>query len=512
MIKNDRSIEITIATNYPMMEQKELYPIRESFDADFQRVTVLIDRGETKEAREILNELLSIDPEHPRLLNALASTYYIEHDADNAERIFRQIIDIAPDFSPPYCNLCMLYSSLGREVDAAKYADLTIESNPHSAATWSTLGLYYMDSGDNETALEYFLAANTLDPEFLIATYNIACAYAKLGDNEKALPYLEESLSFINNYLKALDDNDLDPIRELPEFEEVMREAEKMHSDDFSGTPKAIGKKNGGGNSIKELIIRNLNPDNDYYVSTCTHVNESDETDASAARRLAWFKRMYEKGVRAKAAMVDGEMAGFIYVMPIEVCPWGPLGEGLAVIPCLTVPKTAAGKGIGEALLVAAEDEAREQGKKGLVIQAYYGDFWFMPAPYFEKRGYLFADGSRDDGGSALLCKRFDDEAEPPRMLKPNYNFQPVEGKMVVDLFYNTFCLTSDTEAQRVREVAAEFGDAVILNEYPGDDPDVLRRYQIPRGIYVNGEWISWGYEAPREGIREAIEGALTIG
>jgi len=176
------------------MEQKELYPIQESSDTDFQRVTVLIDRKEIKEAREILHKLLSNEPEHPRLLNALANTYYIEHDTDNAERIYRQIIDIAPDFSPPYCNLCMLYSSLGREEDAAKYADLTIESNPRSAATWSTLGLYYMDSGDNETALEYFLAANALDPEFLIATYNLACVYVKLGDNDEALSYLEKSL------------------------------------------------------------------------------------------------------------------------------------------------------------------------------------------------------------------------------------------------------------------------------------------------------------------------------
>lgn len=211
------------------MEQEELYPIRESLYTDFQRVTVLIDRKETIKARIILKELLLIEPDHPRFLNALANTFYIERDVNNAERIYRQIIDIAPDFSPPYCNLCMLYSSLGREEDAAKYADLTIESNPRSAATWNTLGLYYMDSGDNETALDYFLAANTLDPKFLIATYNIACVYAKQGNNKKALSYLEKSLAFVNNYLKALDDNDLNPLRGLPEFNKIIAEAKNKH-------------------------------------------------------------------------------------------------------------------------------------------------------------------------------------------------------------------------------------------------------------------------------------------
>jgi GNAT superfamily N-acetyltransferase len=260
---------------------------------------------------------------------------------------------------------------------------------------------------------------------------------------------------------------------------------------------------------MSKIIIEDLNSDNEYYVSACTHVNETEETDAAAARRLSWLTRMYDSGVRAKAATLNGKTVGFIYVFPIEVCPWGPLGKDLAVVPCLFVPNDYTGKGIGDALLAASEEEAREQGKKGLVIMAYYGDFWFMPAPYFEKKNYTFADGSKEDGGYALLWKQFAEDADPPRMLKPDYSFEPVEGKVVIDLFYNTFCLTSDTEAQRVREVTAEFGDRVILNEYPADDPEVLRRYQLPRGIYVNGKWIFWGYEAPREGIREAIEKAL---
>jgi len=49
----------------------------------------------------------------------------------------------------------------------------------------------------------------------------------------------------------------------------------------------------------------------------------------------------------------------------------------------------------------------------------------------------------------------------------------------------------------------------VALNEYRADDPDVLQYYQLPRGIFVNGKEIGWGYEAPREGIREAITKAL---
>ena len=66
-----------------------------------------------------------------------------------------------------------------------------------------------------------------------------------------------------------------------------------------------------------------------------------------------------------------------------------------------------------------------------------------------------------------------------------------------------------DIEADRVREVAAEFGDRVVFREYCGDDRDTPLEHQIPRAIYVQGNEIGWGYEAPRDGVRAAISAAL---
>ena len=93
---------------------------------------------------------------------------------------------------------------------------------------------------------------------------------------------------------------------------------------------------------------------------------------------------------------------------------------------------------------------------------------------------------------------------QPHRLYLPVFQFS-----LVVDLFWNTFCPTSDIEAQRVREVAAEFGDSVVVHEYCADERSILSRYQIPRGIFINGKVIWWGHEAPKEGIREAISQAL---
>jgi len=252
--------------------------------------------------------------------------------------------------------------------------------------------------------------------------------------------------------------------------------------------------------------VRDMTQEDEYFISACSHVNESEEADACARARLGWLRSMREHGVCSKAALLDGEHAGFIYVMPIEVCPWGPLGRDLLFLPCLVVLSEAKGKGIGRAMVAAAEEEASRQGYKGIATRAFHHDFWFMPAAFFEKNGYEMA---RTRGNEAILWKRFDRSAEPPTFLESKYRYAPVPGKVVVDLFWHTFCGTSWVEAQRVREVTAEFGDAVVLNDFCADSREVLLRWQNCRAIFVNGHEIGWGYSAPREGIREAVVRAL---
>lgn len=257
---------------------------------------------------------------------------------------------------------------------------------------------------------------------------------------------------------------------------------------------------------MPSILVRDMAPEDEYFVSTCSHVDESDEIDASSRRRLAWLRKMYEKGLRVKVALLGNRHAGFIYTMPVEMSTWDFTGRDLTAAPCLWVMRDETGKGVGRALLASAEEEARRQGKKGLVTTAYYHDFWFMPAPYFEGIGFSVAERHKT---AAVVWKAFDSSAKPPKMLRRKYRFMPTAGRVVVDLFWNPLCQTSDIEAQRVREVTSEFGGKVVLNQYPADDREILLRYQTPRGIFVNGREIYWGYEAPREGIRTAITGAI---
>ena len=261
---------------------------------------------------------------------------------------------------------------------------------------------------------------------------------------------------------------------------------------------------------MTDLTVREMREEDEYFVTACSHVDESAEIDACAKVRRRQFAFMKSEGAVFKVAMLDDGHIGFAYGIPIEHSSWGPLGHSLMVIPCLYVLERATSHGAGKALIASIEQDARVAGCHGVTITAYRdlpGAEWFMPASYFALLGYTPVETR---GRETLLWKPFSPDVVPPHFLQPYYVFEPVDGMVVVDLFWNAFCQTSAIEAQRVREVCREFTDRVLLREFRAEDREVLLQHQIPRAIYVNGKEIGWGYEAPKDGIREAIERAVS--
>ena len=252
------------------------------------------------------------------------------------------------------------------------------------------------------------------------------------------------------------------------------------------------------------ITIRDMTEEDEYYVSTCTHVNENNiEREMSAKRRISWLRRREKNGLKVKVALLNNVHAGFLYIMPIEINPWDVQGKDLMIFPCLVSHSKFSQKGIGKQLINVAEEETKFQKRKGIVTVGYFWDFWFMPANYFLKLGFKVAVKK---GIEAILWKQFDQTAEPPQFREEHYEFQPIKGKIVIDLFWNTFCLTSDVEAQRVREVVLEFGNDVVLNEFSADDLKVLQKYGISRRIYVNGKIIEVGPEIEKDRLRKEIK------
>ena len=248
------------------------------------------------------------------------------------------------------------------------------------------------------------------------------------------------------------------------------------------------------------------------FVSWCTHVDEKRPDLLAAAKvRKEWLLDRTRKGLRVKVAIDKGEPVGFIHCLPIELDTWGMSGEDLMTVPCLTLDYRLAYEqktdtGYGRALMQAAEEEAKNAGKKGVAILCYDHDFWFMPASFFRKLGY---EEIRRDKDTVIVWKNFGD-AEPPKLHKSKFIPHKLPDKIAVDIIWNPMCMTSIVERANVRDVCEEYQDSVVLREFSAGDIDFLKKHEISRGLFFNGVSKCWGYEAPKEEVRKTIEDLLS--
>jgi len=255
------------------------------------------------------------------------------------------------------------------------------------------------------------------------------------------------------------------------------------------------------------IQIRDMTEEDEWYVGTCTHVEEkNEEIEQCAQERITYFKHMNNFGLKIKVALFNDQHAGFIYLFPIEVSPREFQGKDLFFIPCLVAHSKFSGHNIGKALIDEAENEAGKQNKDGIAIFAIDWDYWFMPVKYFIHLGFKIADRKDQE---LLLWKKFNKNAIPPQFIEENYSFTKINNKVVIDLFYNTFCQTSAIESKRVRSVVKEFGEKVILNEFPSDDRTICAKYGISRAIYINGKPLELNAEIDKEILREYIKSAI---
>ncbi len=147
----------------------------------------------------------------------------------------------------------------------------------------------------------------------------------------------------------------------------------------------------------------------------CLEDWSEEVTKESGSRRGIWYEKMKARGLRVLIAKDDrGEVGGMIHYAPIEASVAD--GKGLYFIYCIWVHGHSQGRGdfrghgMGTALLVAAEADARALGAEGMAAWGLWLPFW-MRASWFKKHGYVKADRH---GMMTLVWKPFVPGATPP--------------------------------------------------------------------------------------------------
>jgi GNAT superfamily N-acetyltransferase len=223
-------------------------------------------------------------------------------------------------------------------------------------------------------------------------------------------------------------------------------------------------------------------------------------------RKRQWYKAMRSRGLRVKLALDDAQtVGGMIQYAPIEET--FAEGHDLYFIYCIWVHGYKAGRGdfrkrgMGKALLAAAEDDARALGAKGMAAWGIALPFW-MKAAWFRKHGYKVADR---DGMRHLLWKPFAPDAERPRWVKPRKSPAPIPGRLSVVSLVNGWCPAQNLACERAQRAAVACGDRVEFTEVDTSSRAVFEEWGIADALFIDGKPVRFGPPPKFEALRRRI-------
>lgn len=253
------------------------------------------------------------------------------------------------------------------------------------------------------------------------------------------------------------------------------------------------------------MKVADLAPEHEEVYCQCLE-EWSDEIREAGDHKREWYAGARERGLRVKLALDDnGTIGGMIQYLPIEQSPAD--GSGLYFILCVWVHGYKQGrgnfqkKGMGAALLEAAEADARSRGAQGMAAWGVVLPFW-MRASWFKKHGYKKADRL---GMMALMWKPFAAGAKAPIWIRPKKRPQAEAGKVVVTGLLNGWCPAMSLVHERGRRAAAELGPQVEFREIRTDDRDVFLEWGMSDALFVDNREMRSGPPPSYEKIKKKI-------
>jgi GNAT superfamily N-acetyltransferase len=233
----------------------------------------------------------------------------------------------------------------------------------------------------------------------------------------------------------------------------------------------------------------------------------SDEMKEAGDHKARWCREYTPRGLGVKLALDDsGTVGGMIQYVPIEESP--AEGKDLYFVLCVWVHGYKQGRGnfqkrgMGKALLAAAEEDVRARGAKGIAAWGLWLPIW-MKASWFRRQGYRKADR---DGMRVLLWKQFEDHAVAPRWIRQRKTPGRIPGKVAVTAFINGWCPGQNIVFERAKRACAEFGEAAVFQPINTSERSVLLEWGISDDLFIDGKRVSTGPPLSYAKIKRLIE------
>lgn len=241
------------------------------------------------------------------------------------------------------------------------------------------------------------------------------------------------------------------------------------------------------------MKIIDVSPEYEHPYFCCLE-DWSDEIKEAGGHKQQWYEQMKDKGLRVKLALDDNDVpGGMIQYIPVEYSIFE--GENLYVVLCIWVHGHKQGRGnfqkrgMGRALIKAAEEDVLQRGYNGIVTWGLSIPV-FMRASWFKRQGYITV-GKK--GIMRLMWKPFNENAVPPRFIQVRRNPEQGKEKVNISLFRNGWCTAMDIVYERTKRVAEEFKEKVELHTYDTTDRAIVEKWGITDALFIDGKEMRTG-------------------
>jgi N-acetylglutamate synthase-like GNAT family acetyltransferase len=254
------------------------------------------------------------------------------------------------------------------------------------------------------------------------------------------------------------------------------------------------------------MKIIDIAPETESHYFCCLEEWSEDMKEAGDCKQK-WYNQMKDKGLKVKLALDDNDViGGMIQYIPIEHSIFK--GENLYVVLCIWVHGHKQGRGdyrkrgMGTVLLKAAEDDAKQLGANGLVTWGLIIPV-FMRAAWFKKHGYKVVDKG---GIIRLLWKPFNENAVPPKFIKPLKKPLKGDNKVNIALFRSGWCQSMNITCERAKRASLDFPGKINLQEYDTLDKEVAKEWGINDALFIDSKEVPIGPPISFDKIRKKIE------
>ncbi len=203
----------------------------ESAQAQASSAVALSLGGRGEEAEKLFESAVKIDPELFEAWYFYARHCFVKGETEKAIRLYEEARRVRPDDYQAPLLMAQLYEEMGQPEKARdsqrrgiELVEARLELHPDDVRALYMGANGFICLGEMERGLKWNRRAREIAPDESMVLYNLGCNYAMAGEPDEALSCLEKAVSLgLTQKGWFAHDGNLDSLRNLPRFQELMR-------------------------------------------------------------------------------------------------------------------------------------------------------------------------------------------------------------------------------------------------------------------------------------------------